>query len=58
MSNDTHIYIYICIFNNRKQREVTNKEAMELDEEMERMQSHTQYKLEEQVCYQFTYHIF
>ena len=25
---------------------------MELDEEMERMQSHTQFKLEEQVCYQ------
>ena len=53
MSNDT----YMCIFNNRKQREVTNKEAMELDEEMERMQSHTQYKLEEQVCYQFTHNV-
>ena len=46
------LHIYMCIFDYRKQREATSKEAMELDEEMERMQSHTQFKLEEQVCYQ------
>ena len=45
------------IFDYRKQREATSKEAMELDEEMERMQSHTQFKLEEQVCYQLTHHV-